>query len=121
MAKDALDLFWSTGPDALNFFQELTIQSRIKDPWYSRFLQECRVGSLTEEMYNFLMGLPSEHCGSWRMCEDGEEVVECGNEACAALHRKWYEMAVRGATWEEMQKLECQVCKDERARRNRLI
>ena len=121
MAREALDLFWSSGPDAMNFFQELTIQSRIKDPWYVRFLQECRVGNLSEEMYNFLMGLPTEHCGSWRPGEDDQEVVECGNAECAALPKRWQDIALKGGTWEEAQSLECQVCKDERTRRNRLI
>ena len=63
-ARQALDVFWSDGPDALNFFQELTAQMRIDDEWYNAFLTECRAGSLSEEMYNFLMGFPTQHAGS---------------------------------------------------------
>ena len=64
-ARQALNIFWSDGPDSLNFFQELTAQMRIDDEWYNACLAECREGSLSEEMYNFLMGFPTEHAGSW--------------------------------------------------------
>ena len=58
-AQKALDIFWSNGPDALNFFQELVVQMRIDDAWYNVSLMECRAGSLSEEMYNFMMGFPT--------------------------------------------------------------
>jgi hypothetical protein len=37
-ARDALDIFWSNGLDALNFFQELVAQIRIGDAWYNTLL-----------------------------------------------------------------------------------
>ena len=52
-ARQALDIFWSSGPDALNFFYELEIQMRVDDVWFNAVLQECREGDLSEEMYNF--------------------------------------------------------------------
>ena len=89
-ARQALDIFWSAGPDALNFFQELTVQKRIDDAWYNAFLHECRAGSLTEEMYNFLMGFPTEHVGSWLpSCPDRVQQIMCGNATCARLTADW--------------------------------
>ena len=64
-AKQALDLMWADGEDSLNFFIELTIQKRIDDPWYASVMEECRYGQISEESYNFLVGLPTEHTGSW--------------------------------------------------------
>ena len=60
-----LDMFWGSNLDSVNFFTELTQQMRIVDEWYSAFLQQCRKGAFTEEMYDYLMDLPTEHCGSW--------------------------------------------------------
>jgi len=37
-ARDVLDIFWRTGPDSLNFHQELHTQMRIDDAWYDAFL-----------------------------------------------------------------------------------
>ena len=64
-ASEILDIFWSDNADSLNFFKELTTQKRTQDTWYERLLNECRVGDLSDEMYNFFMGLPTRHCGSW--------------------------------------------------------
>ena len=88
-AKQALDLMWADGEDSLNVFMELTVQKRIDDPWYAGVMEECRYGQLSEESYNFLVGLPTEHTGSWRA--DG--TVECGNAECAALPEKLKRMA----------------------------
>ena len=65
LARDMLSMFWDDKADSLNYFKELTIQKRIHDTWYNLFLQECRTGNLSEEMYNYLMGFPTEHAGSW--------------------------------------------------------
>ena len=65
LARDMLSMFWDDKEDSLNYFKELTIQKRIHDTWYNLFLQECRTGNLSEEMYNYLMGFPTEHAGSW--------------------------------------------------------
>ena len=65
LARKVLDIFWSDGPNALNYFRELTIQVRVLDPWYNVFLQECRSGDLSEEMYSFLIGFPTQHTESW--------------------------------------------------------
>ena len=116
-AKHALDLLWGDGEDSLNFFKELTIQKRIEDSWYAGIMEECRYGRLSEESYNFLVGLPTAHAGSWRA--DG--TVECGKAACAALPEKWKRMADEGIHWPAMQALECSLCKAERDRRNQVM
>ena len=121
-ARDALDIFWSDGPDALNFFQELVAQMRIDDAWYNALLMECRAGLLSEEMYNFLMGFPTEHAGSWLPPHaEGDERLLCQNAACEKLPAHWRIMASAGASWDMMQCQECGVCQAERSRRNRLI
>ena len=108
---------WGDGEDSLNFYKELTIQKRIDDPWYAEIVEECRYGRLSEESYNFLVGLPTEHTGSWRA--DG--TVECGKPECAALPQKWRLMAEQELDWEAMQELECPVCQAQRERRNRVL
>ena len=121
-AREALDIFWSSGPDALNFFQELIAQKRIDDVWYNAFLHECRAGALSEEMYNFLMRFPTEHTGSWLPAHANESgQLPCKNRECEWLPTHWRKMAIAGASWDEMQVLECDVCQRERSRRNRLI
>ena len=116
-----LDIFWSTGADSLNYYKELTIQVRIHDSWYNAFLAECRAGNLSEEMYNLLMGFPTCHAGSWEPCANGREKVACGNAACLDLPARSTRMARNRSTWPDMQALECELCSEERRRRNRLI
>ena len=55
----ALNLFWGNDRDSLNFFAELTKQERTKDVWYNALLEECRQGVLSEDNFNFLLGLPT--------------------------------------------------------------
>ena len=76
----------------MNFFKELTIQKRIEDSWYGELMEECRYGRFSEESYNFLVGLPTTHAGSWRV--DG--TMECGKAECAALPEQWKRMADEG-------------------------
>lgn len=123
-AKDALALFWSDSPDALNFFIELTEQWRIDDEWYQAFLSQCRVGELSEEMYNFFMGIPTQHAGSWVPQTDSNKAEKtlCGNPACAKLPHVWQSMANSGSRqWSELHTLECSTCAQHRENRNRHI
>ena len=93
----------------------------MQDQWFDIFLKERRAGDLSEEMYNFLMGLPTEHAGSWLPRKDGTGIVECGLSECSNLPARWRHMALKGSSWMEMEELECTTCRSERARRNRLI
>ena len=137
LANSMLHLFWGDDEDSINYFQELRQQMRVEDDWYDRFLRQCRYGALEDELYYFLMGLPTEHCGSWlsTMLPDTETspgaacsqlpanpgYASCGNRACSELPSRWHELFRAGAAWEAMVALECDACKAERRRRNRLI
>ena len=77
-------MFWGDGADTINYFVELTQQMRIEDPWYSAFLDQCRRGYLDDEMYNFILGLPTEHCGSWLHHEPSACVIRHERESSAA-------------------------------------
>ena len=116
-ALRALDLLWKSGHDSLNLFVELTIQKRIDDPWYASVMEECRRGALSQEAYNFLVGLPTEHAGSW--AADG--TLQCNSKSCADLPDTWKRMSATGGTWADMQCMECSICSAERRRRNRVI
>ena len=54
--------FFLGGQDPLNGFIakpfELNVSKRIKDPWYSTRIDECRAGNLSDEKYNYLHGYP---------------------------------------------------------------
>ena len=116
VANKALYFLWGNEgdfEDSINYFKELTVQKRTSDHWYNSCLQACRMGNLPEEDYNFLQGLPTEHCGTW-----GSEKV-C--TSCTPLTAVWRQMILSGSTWEDLQKLECPTCSEERSRRNRLL
>ena len=121
-----LNMFWGDDTDTINYFVELTQQMRIEDPWYSAFLDQCRHGYLDDEMCNFIVGLPTEHCGSWMTPTYGQSssatgFASCKNAACLHLHTTWKEMSQAGSTWQVMVSMECAVCNAERQRRNRLL
>ena len=116
-AQRAWSMFWNSDADALNYFIELTIQKRVEDPWYSAILEECRYGHLSDESYHFLLGLPTEHAGSWNT--DG--TLTCKSDICAALPATWRKLAAADVQWSTMQTMECIICKKERDRRNRLL
>ena len=80
-ALSALHLMWHEGDHSLNYFVELTVQKRIADPWYASVMEECRYGTLSQETYNFLVGLPTEHAGSWSV--DG--TLQCKSKRCGDL------------------------------------
>jgi len=117
--RTALALFWGTNEnDSINFFRELHEQKRVvNDPWYSSLLDECRYGCLSEESYNFLLGLPTQHAGSWPFFAE----AHCSAETCQKLDTVWPQRVFEGASWETLQGMECKNCQIERERRNRLI
>ena len=116
-ALRALNLLWTDGRDSLNLFVELTVQKRIDDRWYATVMEECRYGALSQEAYNFLVGLPTEHAGSW----SADGTLHCNSDSCAELPQTWKRMSALGASWADMQCLECSICSAERQRRNRVL
>ena len=65
-ARKTMDFFW--GQDALTGSTqppfEFAICKRIKDAWYSKVVDECRAGDLSDDTYNFLHGYPTSACAS---------------------------------------------------------
>ena len=101
-------MMWTDGEDSLNIFIELTIQNRIDDPWYVSVMEECRYGQLSEEAYNYLVGLPTEHTVSRR----ANGSVQCQTEGCASLPATWNRMPDSELNWPAMQHLECAICQN---------
>lgn len=94
-ARRVLNMFWSDDADSISFLQELTIQKRVEDTWFNSVLMECRQGSLRHESYCFLLGLPTEHCGTW-VVQDGRGYNTCGVVECSTVPEIWRGMACRG-------------------------
>ena len=123
-ARSMLHMIWGEDADALNYFAELKEQMRIEnDQWYSALLQQCRRGDLSEEMYNFLIGVPTQHCGSWLPAAADERSTSanigrssCREAACLALTQEWKSMVARGELWDAMAAKECEVCQKESER-----
>jgi len=119
-AKLALNIFWGAGSGSINFLAELTEQKRVEDDWYNSLLMSCRDGKLDDESYQFLMGLPTRHCGSWRSDTQPPHAA-CGSRSCAALPLVWAHMSKQGAQWSDMVSMECDACRLERDRRCRVV
>ena len=99
---------------------------RVEVELYSAFLDQCRAGYLDDEMYNFISGFPTEHCGSWMpLTGNGNSsnagFASCRNPTCMNLYKTWRHMFEEGHNWQTMVSMECAECKSERERRNRLL
>lgn len=88
-------------------------------PWYSELIEQCREGCLSWDNYNFLHGFPTNVCGSY-LWSKGHGT--CGNDECRKCSEQlWPEIQKQGKSWEQALSLECEICRSERARRNRLL
>jgi hypothetical protein len=117
-------MFWTDGPDAMNFFFE------VKEQRYATLIMECRQGYVSDENYQFLHGLPTMHVGSWQA---QTQALECGKEACLRLQSEWQEQCAALTVtptlhkrdilsdWRRCFRKECGQCKQRRAERNRLL
>ena len=123
-----LSMFWDSHdarkPDSIQKLYELTVNKRNDgDEWLDAVLSADRQGDETWEMYCFIHGLPTRNPGSW-LPRDGMEhgVVTCNTAGCAGLREQWDMLWRRDAmTWSERQQMECEVCREERERRCRVI
>ena len=75
---------------------------------------------------NFIHGYSTSCPGSWlppRNASDKRRgFLECGNSKYKHLwETEWPACFARGMSWSDMQVMECDVCKQERQRRNRLL
>ena len=114
-------MFWDSGrhKDAIQELHELNVCKRNDgDDWLQEVLQANRYGRESWEMYCFQHGLPTRNPGSW-LPSSG---ITCGNQSCQHLREQWDMLWRRDAmAWSERKQMECGRCKDERARRCRII
>ena len=120
IALRMLSIFWSAGPDSGTNLFELPVNMRSgADAWFSALINECRQGDLTERMYNFLHGYPTDVAGSWN---PQTKRCDCKRKACEQLASvTWPLMQQQHMVWEAAVALECAVCKAERKRRARVL
>ena len=113
-------MFWTRGPNTIQTLFELDENKRNgEDQWLAGFLAECCAGNLCWENYNFMHGYATQAPGSWM---SGTDALQCGKERCLELWKEtWPEMRRRGIDWSLAQRLECDACNEERARRGRLL
>ena len=112
-------LLWGRTRDAVRRVWELTEPMRCPQRWFQLFLAECREGRLTRENYFYIHGMPTQHVGSM---VPGDAGPACGSAACQELQREtWPKMFAQGSSWAEMRALECAVCQEERAKRDRVV
>eukprot|EP00959_Pyramimonas_sp_CCMP1952_P326956 6844198-Pyramimonas_sp.AAC.1 len=61
-----LKMFWTEGlPRSATHRYALAQSHRCSDPWRRSFLAEARAGSLSDRMYDFVHGFPTDVPGSW--------------------------------------------------------
>ena len=103
---------WGISGKTFQGVTDLTEAKRSKDLWWNSVLDEMRTLSLTVDSHAFFHGKPTRVAGSW--CNG---VVECGQETCAGLEKKW---STDARPWKEKQLQECDQCKEERRTKCRL-
>ena len=113
-----LKMFWyAQDVDSIQKTIVLKEPMRSKDKWHNAVLQADREGKETWEMYCFIHGLPTHNPGSWI---PGMASPTCGNAKCKTLATEvWPGLwkASKGKDWLLRQKMECNICAQERARR----
>ena len=111
------DMFWKKGKDSIQQTWLLTKSMRTEDPWLQSVLEMARYGNMTWEVYCFIHGLHTRHCGSWLPNED---MPQCGKKDCKDLAQEaWPRMMQHNkpGKWQERTSLECEHCQKERSRR----
>ena len=118
-----MDMFWNKDIDSMNAVVELTEAKRCRDPWLLAFIQECRNGKQSWEMYNAIHGFPTAMVGSWMpgASVQREYTLLCENEACYRLCDEiWPQQRKNSSPWAEMVVAECEVCAKHRELRCRV-
>ena len=113
-----LEMFWKKGENSIQKTWLLTKSMRTDDEWLQVVLGMARYGTMSWEVYCFIHGLPTRHCGSWLPKKD---LPACGHQACADLaNGAWQDMLPHESskpTWSSRQSMECHYCQRERERR----
>ena len=132
--QTSLGIFWGQGVNAIYCTHGLTEMIRCKNPWYNAFLTQCRDGSLSAQMCNYIHGFPTLTL-LFLCCRDISE-TSCASPACRLHLRRdaivgWYREGrkifhFQGATGLQLMRLvgsngDCHNCKGERSRRSRAL
>eukprot|EP00959_Pyramimonas_sp_CCMP1952_P007870 164744-Pyramimonas_sp.AAC.1 len=107
-----LEMFWTEGmPHSATHRCALSQSHRCSDPWWRSFLAEARAGDLSDRMYDFVHGFPTDVPGSWMPAKPGSVEARtghlgCGKAKCRALWSvEWPRMFGEGRPWGDMRAL----------------
>ena len=122
-----LEMFWTESlPHSATHRFALSQSHRCSDPWWKSFLAQARAGDLSDRMYEFVHGFPTDVPGSWMpaapgSAESSKGHLVCGKAKCRALWSvEWPRMFGEGRPWQDLRSLECADCSAERRRRCRV-
>ena len=96
-ARNALSLFWDEGPDTVRSYWPLTEVMRCRDAWYKEFLQQCRDGNLSSDMYCFFHGL-STFTAARAQCSCNQDVYH--DAILGPCKQSWRDAFTRGSSRE---------------------
>ena len=114
-----MSFFWRPSINAVQGIHELRQANRTQDKCLEYVLELSRKGAETWEVYCFTHGLPTRNVGCWH---PWEAKLKCGNPTCAKLFQTWeHQLLEESLSWPARQSQECEMCKDERRRRCRII
>ena len=116
-AHRAIELFWESGVDSIRSFWELTELTRCDDKWYNAFLQQCRVGNLSLQDYNYFHGLPTFTSPGSGKCGCNSDVV---NDPILGPYRKTWKDRFLAGQLPEGKFTECRGKRTDRRRRLKL-
>jgi hypothetical protein len=108
-------ILWGKTAGCVAGITELTQPMRCKDAWYNEVLEECRMGELSDNNYNFLHGLPTTVPGSYRAGRP-----QCGNAPCERTMQLMSRMPLTREAIGALNLGECQTCRHERQSRRRV-
>ena len=80
LVRNMQKLVWTHAPRSINHLFELSKEQRCQGPWLSHVLRHARHGTMPQETWAFLRGLPTCNPGSWNPVT---QECECGK--CDAL------------------------------------
>ena len=92
-----MNMFWTNDIDAINHRIELTEAKRCEEILLLAYIQECRDGRQTWDMYNFIHGFPTRVTGSYVVVPPGtmesgrSYKLLCDNEDCCRLCEETWE------------------------------
>ena len=130
-------MFWGQGPNAIHRCWNFVTSLRCADPWYNKFLEQCRHGRLSNDLYNLLHGFPSAAPVSLSdatfdvpaqaekaqcTCAPDVDAPAGGQYDVDLFYKPWVKRFMEyGETPEELIALECPACAAKRKERRRVL